>query len=111
MISQFPPQPMLPPQPPPQADPIPIAIQEMPNERARHIGQKIRFAVLATVLFFVLSNPVTYRFTNEIVAFFFGSDAATLVHNETCVPMPKGLILHSIIFLGGILFLFTSSQL
>lgn len=51
-------------------------------------GLKVKFSLYSTLLFFLVANPVTYRFMNSII----GGVAVS-----GC-PTAFGLILHSVVF-------------
>jgi hypothetical protein len=53
-------------------------------------GLKVKFSLYSTLLFFLVANPVTYRFMNSII----GGVAVA-----GC-PTAFGFILHSLVFFG-----------
>lgn len=54
------------------------------------MGLKVKYSLYSTLLFFLVANPVTYRFMNSII----GGVAVS-----GC-PTAFGLILHSLVFFG-----------
>jgi hypothetical protein len=87
---------LVPPKNPLESDAKGIA---QPNDdgATRRIGTKIRIAVYSAILFFVLSNAVTYRFTNEMWSFMMSSQHE--LFGENGLPTLKGALLHTAVFM------------
>jgi hypothetical protein len=58
-------------------------------------GKQMQCIAATVLLFFILSHPVTYALTNQLVG------GTTLVNK----PTTFGLLLHSTIFAGGVYYL------
>lgn len=54
------------------------------------VGLKVKFSLYSTLIFFLVANPITYRFVNSVI-----SGVAT----AGC-PTAFGLFLHSLVFFG-----------
>jgi hypothetical protein len=59
-------------------------------------GQKWVSALIAALLFALISSTIVYQLTNQLLVSIFGPAASTLGPNG---PTMFGLILHSIVFL------------
>jgi hypothetical protein len=59
-------------------------------------GQKWVSALIAALLFALISSTVVYQLTNQLFVSLFGPSAATLGPNG---PTMFGLVLHSVVFL------------
>jgi len=55
---------------------------------------KAKYSFIAALVFFIVANPETYRFTERI----FGS--LFLVANGSC-PTPAGVLLHTAVFFAA----------
>jgi hypothetical protein len=62
----------------------------------RHIGNLFKFAVYATILFFILSNNVTYNIVNKLVATF--SQQTNLIVDASGTTTLKGNLIHTAVF-------------
>ena len=60
-------------------------------------GLKFKFSLYSALLFFLIANPVTYRFTNSIIS---GT-------SENGCPTAFGFMLHTLVFLGASYFIMT----
>ena len=54
-------------------------------------GLKFKFSLYSALLFFLIANPVTYKFTNSIIG---GT-------SENGCPTTFGFILHTLVFLAA----------
>jgi hypothetical protein len=52
---------------------------------------KVKFSLISTLLFFLVANPVTFRFVNSIIPG---------VARDGC-PTAFGFVLHTIVFFAG----------
>lgn len=62
----------------------------------RRVGQLFKIAIYATVLFFVLSNSVTYNVVNKLFATF--TQHANLLIDESGLITLKGNAIHTAVF-------------
>ena len=67
------------------------------NDKNKKTGTKFKVLVYSAITFFILSNPVTYKFTNELWAYMMNSNNELL--SESGLPTLKGTILHAFIFM------------
>ena len=66
------------------------------------IGQKIRKAFWATIVFVVLSYPGTYRLVASVLSNLFNIEEATMIYADGS-PTPKAFITHMLMFFFTIL--------
>lgn len=80
-------------------------MQHVEATRSTHdiqIGQKIRKAFWATIVFVVLSYPATYRLVATIFSTVFTINEGTMIYADGS-PTPKAFITHMLMFFFVIL--------
>jgi len=59
------------------------------------MNPKIKHVLLITLLFFIVSNPMTYRFTDNVLSPLTGH----ITYGSGC-PTHAGLFIHALVFAG-----------